>query len=103
MFFKDSLNIKDGVFHLPGGVYIIENERMTIFAYKGRTPEEDTPLYLALFFNVTRGSVPGQLHIGKTGKYGLPRASGILGRNASGSANSRTWGGSENPTRGNLV
>ena len=44
MFFKDSLNIKDGVFHLPGVVYIIENERMTIFAYKGRTPEEDTPL-----------------------------------------------------------
>lgn len=57
MFFKDSLNIKDGVFHLPGVVYIIENERMTIFAYKGRIPEEDTPLYLAPFFNVTRGSV----------------------------------------------
>ena len=30
---------------------------MTIFAYKGRIPEEDTPLYLAPFFNVTRGSV----------------------------------------------
>ena len=58
MFFKERLDIRDGLFHLPGVVYIIQNDSMTIFAYKGRRkPEEDTPLYLAPFFNVTHGSV----------------------------------------------
>ena len=103
MFFKDSLNIKDGVFHLPGVVYIIENERMTIFAYKGRTPEEDTPLYLAPFFNVTRGSVC-------LGSSTLKKPENMDFHALLEYWEKRFWlsefshlGGSENPTRGNLV
>ena len=103
MFFKDSLNIKDGVFHLPGVVYIIENERMTIFAYKGRTPEEDTPLYLAPFFNVTRGSVC-------LGSSPLVNPENMDFHALQEYWEKRFWlsefshlGGSENPTRGNLV
>ena len=30
---------------------------MNIYAYKGDTPDEDTPLYAAPFFNVTGSSV----------------------------------------------
>ena len=103
MFFKDSLNIKDGIFHLPGVVYIIENERMTIFAYKGRTPEEDTPLYLAPFFNVTRGSVC-------LGSSTLVKPENMDFHALQEYWEKRFWlsefshlGGSENPTRGNLV
>lgn len=33
MFFKNDLNIGDGMFHVPGVIYIIKNERMDIFAY----------------------------------------------------------------------
>ena len=36
MFFKNDLNIGDGMFHVPGVIYIIKNERMDIFAYKGK-------------------------------------------------------------------
>lgn len=57
MFFKNDLNIGDGMFHVPGVIYIIKNERMDIFAYKGKKPDGRTPLYLAPFFNVTGGSV----------------------------------------------
>lgn len=57
MFFSERLNIKDGVFHVPGVIYIIENEKMNIFAYKGKKPDERTALYLAPFFNVTGASV----------------------------------------------
>ena len=93
MFFKDSLNIKDGVFHLPGVVYIIENERMTIFAYKGRIPEEDTPLYLAPFFNVTRGSVCLGSSTLENRKIWTSTRFRNIGRNASGSANFPIWEG----------
>ena len=57
MFFKNDLNIGDGMFHVPGVIYIIKNERMDIFAYKGKKPDGRTPLYLAPFFNVTGGNV----------------------------------------------
>lgn len=53
----NDLNIGDGMFHVPGVIYIIKNERMDIFAYKGKKPDGRTPLYLAPFFNVTGGSV----------------------------------------------
>ena len=49
MFFKNDLNIGDGMFHVPGVIYIIKNERMDIFAYKGKKPDGRTPLYLAPF------------------------------------------------------
>ena len=57
MFFSERLNIKEGVFHVPGVIYIIENEKMDIFAYKGKKPDGRTALYLAPFFNVTGASV----------------------------------------------
>jgi len=76
---------------------------MTIFAYKGRTPEEDTPLYLAPFFNVTRGSVC-------LGSSTLVKPENMDFHALQEYWEKRFWlsefshlGGSENPTRGNLV
>lgn len=57
MFFSANLNIPDGIFHVPGVIYIVENEKLIVFSYKGEKPDEKTPLFLAPFFNVTNGHV----------------------------------------------
>lgn len=57
MFFTENLNIADGEFHLPGVVYKVEKEKLDIYAFKGKRPEENTELYRAPFFNVTRSKV----------------------------------------------
>lgn len=57
MFFSERLNIPDGTFHVPGVIYRVSGDRLEIFAYKGEAPAEDSPLFLAPFFNVTGSSV----------------------------------------------
>lgn len=79
MFFKNDLNIGDGMFHVPGVIYIIKNERMDIFAYKGKKPDGRTPLYLALFQRDRWKRMPGKLHTGETGEPGFSHPVGILG------------------------
>ena len=76
----NDLNIGDGMFHVPGVIYIIKNERMDIFAYKGKKPDGRTPLYLAPFFKRDRWKrMPGKLHTGETGEPGFSHPVGILG------------------------
>ena len=57
MFFAGSLNIPDGIFHVPGVIYKVSGGRLDIFSYKGEKPVENSPLFLAPFFNVTGSSV----------------------------------------------
>ena len=57
MFFAGSLNIPDGIFHVPGVIYMVSGDRLDIFSYKGEKPVENSPLFLAPFFNVTGSSV----------------------------------------------
>ena len=57
MFFAGSLNIPDGIFHVPGVIYKVSGDRLDIFSYKGEKPVENSPLFLAPFFNVTGSSV----------------------------------------------
>lgn len=57
MFFAGSLNIPDGTFHVPGVIYKVSGDRLDIFSYKGEKPAENSPLFLAPFFNVTGSSV----------------------------------------------
>ena len=57
MFFAGSLNIPDGIFHVPGVIYMVSGDRLDIFSYKGGKPVENSPLFLAPFFNVTGSSV----------------------------------------------
>lgn len=57
MYFKSSLNIPDGTFNIPGIIYIVEQEHMDIYAFKGKVPKKQTELYQAPFFNTTGASV----------------------------------------------
>ena len=36
MFFAGSLNIPDGIFHVPGVIYKVSGDRLDIFSYKGK-------------------------------------------------------------------
>ena len=103
MFFMNDLNIGDGMFHVPGVIYIIKNERMDIFAYKGKKPDGRTPLYLAPFFNVTGGSVC-------LGNSTLEKPESLDFHTLLEYWEKRFWlsefshlGGGKNPTRNNLV
>lgn len=57
MYFKQSLNVENAEYNLPGVVYVTTNDRLDIYAYKGDKPEERTELFAAPFFNVTGASV----------------------------------------------
>ena len=103
MFFMNDLNIGDGMFHVPGVIYIIKNERMDIFAYKGKKPDGRTPLYLAPFFNVTGGNVC-------LGNSTLEKPESLDFHTLLEYWEKRFWlsefshlGGSRNPTESNLV
>ena len=87
MFFMNDLNIGDGMFHVPGVIYIIKNERMDIFAYKGKKPDGRTPLYLAPFFNVTGGSVCLGTPHWRNRRAWIFTPCWNIGRNVSGSVN----------------
>ena len=57
MFFHKGLNIENGEYHLPGLLYIVSDNRMSMYAFKGKKPGENTELFLAPFFNVSSQSV----------------------------------------------
>lgn len=57
MFFRESLNIENGEFNLPGIIYVVEKDRLDVYAFKGEIPHETDKLYLAPYFNVTGSSV----------------------------------------------
>lgn len=48
---------KSVIFHVPGVIYKVSGGRLDIFSYKGEKPVENSPLFLAPFFNVTGSSV----------------------------------------------
>ena len=47
MVFAGSLNIPDGIFHVPGVIYKVSGDRLDIFSYKGEKPVENSPLIRA--------------------------------------------------------
>lgn len=57
MFFKESLKIENAEYNLPGVIYEVGKECMSIYAYKDKEPAPETELYAAPFFNVTGASV----------------------------------------------
>ena len=57
MFFHRQLNLAGGEFNLPGIIYEAGREKLDVFAFKGEKTEDETELYLAPYFNVTRTSV----------------------------------------------
>lgn len=57
MYFVKSLGIPEGIFDMPGILYIACCNRLEVFAFKGEKPEEDTELCLAPYFNVSDSAV----------------------------------------------
>lgn len=57
MFFRESLGIPDGEYHVPGVVYIAGESTLHAYAYKGEKLKSDSALYFGPFFNTTEGSV----------------------------------------------
>ena len=103
MFFSERLNIPDGTFHVPGVIYRVSGDRLEIFAYKGEAPAEDSPLFLAPFFNVTGSSVC-------LGNASLTPPENMTFSKLLEHWEKRFWlsefshlGGSRNPTESNLV
>lgn len=103
MYFKKDLGISDGIFSVPGIIYIVSRDSLNIFSYKGKYPKEKTELYLAPFFNVTGSSVClGSSTLKKTPTIDFNELQAYWEK--------RFWlsefthlGGNKNPTRNNLV
>lgn len=57
MYFKKNLGISDGIFDMPGIIYIACRDSLNVFAFKGEKTEEDTELYCAPYFNVSGSTV----------------------------------------------
>lgn len=81
MFFAGSLNIPDGIFHVPGVIYKVSGDRLDIFSYKGEKPVENSPLFLAPFFNVTGSSVClGNATLTPPGRHDFLKTPRVLGK-----------------------
>ncbi len=55
MYFTESLNLEDEMYHIPGVLYVVSDNTLDIYAFKGRRPSGK--LYKAPFFNVTGARV----------------------------------------------
>lgn len=58
MYFRQSLGIENGEYLMPGIIYEAVGASLNVYAYKGsEPPTQNTELYAAPFFNVTRERV----------------------------------------------
>lgn len=103
MYFCKGLGIPEGIFNLPGILYVVKKEALYVHAFKGKYPKDGTELYLAPFFNVTNGSVC-------LGNSSLKKPQDMDFLQLLDYWEKRFWlsefshlGGNKNPTRGNLV
>ena len=103
MYFVSGLGIENAEYNLPGVIYKAGEHGMNIYAYKGDTPDEDTPLYAAPFFNVTGSGVC-------LGSANLEKPKDMTYEKLLQYWEKKFWltefshlGGNGNPTRSNLV
>lgn len=55
MYFTKSLNIEDGEYFVPGIVYVVTDQSLDVYSFKGKKPKN--ALFKAPFFNVTNAKV----------------------------------------------
>jgi hypothetical protein len=103
MYFKKSLGLENRGYHVPGVVYVAGDSWLHIFAYIGDKADAETELYDGPFFNTTNGSVC-------LGSADLKMPSDPTYDQLIEYWEKRFWmtefshlGGSENPTKTNLV
>ena len=77
MFFKESLQVENAKYNLPGVIYVAGGSSLSIYAYKDKKLTEKTELYAAPFFNVTGANVC--LGSAKAERFDLQKPVGVLG------------------------
>ncbi len=80
MFFKESLQVENAKYNLPGVIYVAGGSSLSIYAYKDKKLTEKTELYAAPFFNVTGANVClGSAKIDKPRDLTYKKPVGVLG------------------------
>lgn len=80
MFFKESLQVENAKYNLPGVIYVAGGSSLSIYAYKDKKLTEKTDLYAAPFFNVTGANVClGSAKIDKPRDLTYKKPVGVLG------------------------
>ncbi len=57
MYFVPGLGIENGQYHIPGILYVVKEHTLAVYAYKDGKLSDDTELFAAPFFNVSKESV----------------------------------------------
>ena len=103
MFFKESLQVENAKYNLPGVIYVAGGSSLSIYAYKDKKLTEKTDLYAAPFFNVTGANVC-------LGSAKIDKPRDLTYKNLLEYWEKKFWltefshlGGGGNPTRSNLV
>lgn len=57
-FFNGKLGLKDGIYHVPGTLYVVKDGRLSVFCFEGKKPAPKKPLLGVPYFHVySDGSV----------------------------------------------
>ena len=91
MFFAGSLNIPDGIFHVPGVIYKVSGGRLDIFSYKGEKPVENSRFPRPFLQCHGQQCLSGKRRVDSPGRHDFLKTPRVLGKNVSGSANSPIW------------
>lgn len=51
-FFSESLHIEDGVYNVPGTLYVVQGDEISVYCFAGKKPAPDKPLLGVPYFNV---------------------------------------------------
>lgn len=103
MFFRESLQVENAEYNLPGIIYAAGGGSLNVYAYKDKKLTEKTELYAAPFFNVTGAGVC-------LGSAKIDKPKDLTYTNLLEYWEKQFWltefshlGGGGNPTRSNLV
>lgn len=51
LLFSAGTGMKDGIYHMPGCVYIVDGKTLSVFSFKGKSPKKGTKLLYGPFYN----------------------------------------------------
>ncbi len=51
MYFSENIALDDGEYYMPGTIYVVEKQNLSVYAFKGKRPNGKTQLLKGPFFN----------------------------------------------------
>lgn len=51
-FFSEKLGLENGVYHVPGTLYLVNNGKLSVWCFNGKKPKRDQPLLGVPYFNI---------------------------------------------------